>query len=85
MYLFSIHPDFANDIWLRALAYWSNADFVDPNIVSWWSQYCLGNEITSIDEVEPFPWDLPAHWHNFANALRKTLAHMAQDRAMRPG
>lgn len=29
--------------------------------------------------LEPFPWDLPAHWHNFANALRKTLAHMAQD------
>ncbi len=26
-----------------------------------------------------FAWDLPAHWHGFANALGKTLAQMAED------
>ena len=34
---------------------------------------------TKLDAVDIFPWDLPAHWHDFANALRKTLAHMEED------
>lgn len=35
--------------------------------------------VTEPNAVDVFPWDLPAHWHEFASALRKTLAHMAED------
>ncbi len=31
------------------------------------------------DAHDIFAWDLPAHWHTFANALRNTLVHMAED------
>jgi hypothetical protein len=35
--------------------------------------------VTERDALGLFQWDLPAHWHGFASALRETLAHMAED------
>jgi hypothetical protein len=80
LYPIQVHPAFAKDIWQRAITYWR--DHGGPRAIhaaSKWSQLCLGRKITSLDDLDLFPWDLPAHWHDFASALRKTLAHMAED------
>jgi len=48
-----------------------------PSVLA--AQNLLDQEITSFDEPGEHPWELPAHWHDFASALRQTLAHMAED------
>ncbi len=35
--------------------------------------------VTELNAVDIFRWDLPAHWHDFASALRNTMAHMPED------
>jgi hypothetical protein len=35
--------------------------------------------VTEPKAEDTFPWDLPAHWHDFAGALRNTMEHMPED------
>ena len=80
LYPTQVHPAFAKEIWQRAITYWRENCSPRTNcIIPKWSQLCLGREIASLDELDLFPWDLPAHWHDFASALRKTMAEMAED------
>lgn len=80
LYPAEVHPAFAKEIWQRAIAHWR--DHWSPqtdHVISVWSQLCLGRKIVSLDELDLVAWDLPAHWHSFASAVRKTMAEMAED------
>ena len=48
-----VHPAFVEDIWGRALAYWNEdkGSRRTSYVLPWWSEICLGREITSLDEL----------------------------------
>lgn len=73
LYPIQVHPAFSQDIWNRVVEY-AREDYAP---LPKWRQ-CLGRKLSNMDELAP-SWNLPAHWHDFANALRLTLANMDDD------
>ena len=49
-----VHPAFSKDIWRRAVRYWreNQGSSRTQYVLSRWSAICLGERITSLDELD---------------------------------